>query len=150
MPKLREPTVSRIPVATEVARPPPPDTRFKPGHERKGGRAPGTPNHFSLNTREAIVIALNNLGGGGQDGLINWIEGAVKEDTSFGIKLLTAIVPRQADIHVTRTAPEVRTIEDLDRSLIAAECIGTIAGFGPHGYHLAFAALVERHGANPR
>ena len=70
-----------------------------------------------MNTREAIVIALNNLGGGGQDGLINWIEDAVREDTGFGIKLLTAIVPRQSDIHVTRTTPEIRTIEALDEEL---------------------------------
>jgi hypothetical protein len=70
-----------------------------------------------LNTRESIIIAISNLGGGGQDGLIRWIEATVAADRSAGIKLLTAIVPRQADIHVTRTAPEIRTVQELDAEL---------------------------------
>ena len=41
----------------------------------------------------------------------------MKEDTSFGIKLLTAIVPRQSDVHITRAAPEIRTIQELDEEL---------------------------------
>jgi 3-dehydroquinate dehydratase II len=60
---------------------------------------------------------------------------------------LAAVALPAVEVHLTNLT---RRESFRRRSLIAAECIGTIAGFGPHGYHLALDALVERHGANPR
>jgi hypothetical protein len=101
-------------VSTSEIRQPPPG-RFEKGRAKSGGRAKGVGNFFSLNIRESILTALSNCGG--ERGLVGFIEQAVQEDTSYGIRLLVALAPRMADINISRAAPEIRTVEELDEQL---------------------------------
>jgi len=48
---------------------------FKQGHEKRGGRKPGTPNAFSADYRRAVLEAAYRVGqdGNGKDGLIGYL-----------------------------------------------------------------------------
>ena len=100
-------------VSTSEPRQPPPG-RFEKGRTKSGGRAPGVGNFFSLGVRESILTALSNCGG--ERGLVGFIEQAVAENRGYGIKLLVALAPRQADLTI-RNAPSVTTVEELDERL---------------------------------
>ena len=114
MPRLRELPQSRIPDRTETVSRQPHPAAFKKGHAKLGGRPPGQGNFFSLGIRESILTALSNCGG--ERGLVGFIEQAVQEDRGYGIKLLVALAPRQADVTV-RNAPSVTTLQELDERL---------------------------------
>jgi hypothetical protein len=117
MPRLRTVSSVRTPPGSELERAKPKPHGFQKGRRKTGGRARGTGNFFSLGIRESILTALTNCGG--ERGLTGFIEAAVKEDTGYGIKLLCAIVPRQADITVTRNEPAFNTVAELDAYLAA-------------------------------
>jgi hypothetical protein len=114
MPKLREPPSQVYPSASEKERHTPNPGQFVKGRRKSGGRAPGIGNFFALGVRESILTALSNCGG--ERGLVGFVESAVKENRGYGIKLLVALAPRQADLTI-RSAPSVTTLQELDEQL---------------------------------
>lgn len=63
--------------------------RFAPGHQRIGGRKPGTPNKVSRDVRELILEALSGVGGSAY--LARQAEG---NPTAF-LNLVRKLVPTQ-------------------------------------------------------
>jgi hypothetical protein len=134
MPKLREPPSQVYPPASEKEPCAPNPGQFVKGRRKSGGRTPGVGNFFSLGVRESILTALSNCGG--ERGLVGFIENAVREDTGYGIKLLVALAPRQADLTV-RSAPSITTLQELDEQLARLNLPSTYQLFGP-AYALDF------------
>jgi len=75
--------------------------RFKPGGgfakgiKQNPGRQKGTPNRTTKMLKEALLIAANEAGGGGKDGLVNYLTVcAIKYPQSF-LPLLGRVLPLQ-------------------------------------------------------
>lgn len=69
--------------------------QFKPGHKPAYTRQKGTPNRTTKMLKEALLIAANEAGGGGQDGLVNYLtQCALKYPTAF-LPLLGRVLPLQ-------------------------------------------------------
>jgi len=54
---------------------------FQKGHERFGGRAPGTPNKFTGSAKEAILEVFERMGG--VEGLYEWAAASEKNQRIF-------------------------------------------------------------------
>ena len=109
----------RLPVRVEPA---PPRTKG-----RGGGRRKGIPNRTTRSSREAIIQALNECDP--KDGMVGVIKKLIRKNLDNVIPLLQLVTPKQADVMFRNEAP-VLTVEDLDRSLIAAGLPVTRQVFG--------------------
>jgi len=70
-------------------------TAFKPGIKHGPGRVKGQPNRTTKMLKEALLIAANEAGGGGKDGLVNYLTHcAVRFPQSF-LPLLGRVLPLQ-------------------------------------------------------
>ena len=68
---------------------------FKKGVKPNPGRQKGTPNKTSRMLKEALLIAANNAGGGGENGMINYLtQCALRYPTAF-LPLLGRVLPMQ-------------------------------------------------------
>ena len=70
----------------------------KPG-ERRGGRKKGTPNKVTKDLRTAILGAAEDAGGGGKDGLQNYLKFLAQEHPQSFSTLLGRTLPKE--IHAT-------------------------------------------------
>ena len=82
-----------------------------------GGRAKGVPNVVTRSVRASIIEGLAQAGGGGPEGVVNYVRKVATENSSLGVALLSLVCPRQAHVEVTRNEQVLLTIEDLDNSL---------------------------------
>src|SRR6476659_5059213 len=121
MPKLR-PAPEKAPEeyrpSSQVEPRPPREYPFKPGRSKTGGRVRGQPNVVTRSVREGIIAGLNAAGGVG--GVADYVTKVALQDHRLGVAMMSLVVPRQANIDVTRNEQMLVTIEDLDRSLLAS------------------------------
>jgi len=78
----------------------------------------GQPNVVTRSVREGIIAGLNAAGGVG--GVADYVTKVALQDHRLGVAMMSLVVPRQANIDVTRNEQMLVTIEDLDRSLLAS------------------------------
>ena len=91
---------------------------FQRGHEKRGGRKPGTPNVFSLAYKKLIVEAAYRVGedGNGRDGVVGYLTFIAEYHPEIFVKLLMNLIPPEpADEDADETPPW--TMEDLNLAL---------------------------------
>jgi len=94
------------------------DHRFKPGHDKLGGRKRGTPNKFSADYRKAILEAAFRIGmgGNGEDGLIGYFRWLARYHAPTFMMMLARLLPweyRQGETPV----PAARTPREINESI---------------------------------
>jgi hypothetical protein len=98
---------------------------FIKGREKTGGRGKGVLNRTTLDTRKAILQALDQLGDelavaskSKKQGIVSYLKAACREDLGRGIKLITAITPRIIDTHIeTNTTIRYKSVAEIDEEL---------------------------------
>jgi hypothetical protein len=88
--------------------------------QKHGGRTKGRANLITRSVRESIIEGLSRAGGGGPEGVVNYVRRVALEDSRLGVAMLSLVAPRQAHVEVVRNEQMLVTIEDLNASLIKA------------------------------
>ena len=119
MAKLRPPG-TRVPTASETDSRLRPRTLFEKGRAKTGGRPRGQGNLISADTRRDILrgIAAHGCDGKGTGGIAGAVYAACADNLRNAVSLLTAIVPKEASVNVTRTTEvQYTSIQELDDEL---------------------------------
>jgi hypothetical protein len=83
------------------------DTYFKKGQvANPKGRTPG-PTMPTLLLKEAFLRAANTAGGGGDDGLHDYLVGVAKTHPQVFVPALSKIIPFQVDVNAAKITVEV-------------------------------------------
>lgn len=106
--------------------------RFQPGHEKYGGRKPGSENKFPRLLKEAIMMAaeLEGMDGRGRDQLVGFLRYVAREDLRGFVMLMGRVLPyqietkQQKDMRVEVTYKSVAQVrEEMHRRGISVELV---------------------------
>jgi hypothetical protein len=72
--------------------------RFEKGHQKRGGRKPGTPNKITIMLKDASILAADQVGrdGKGKDRLVGYLRECARNRPAEYARLLAAVLKAQS------------------------------------------------------